>query len=68
MEIVCCKDPTIRSETACPGEILLGNPYLLHASLNVTDVENFQLFIPIDWIYVHKYGEKNINRKAESPS
>lgn len=38
IEIVRDEDTTVCSRTACPGEILLGNPFLLHAGLNKTDV------------------------------
>ncbi len=53
--IMPCDETTAVYGVSCPGEIILGNPFLVHSGLNVTDfiAENIDHLSPLDYGNLH---------------
>ncbi len=50
-----CDETTAVDGASCPGEIILGNPFLVHSGLNVTDFidENIDHLSSLDYGNLH---------------
>ncbi len=50
-----CDETTAPDGASCPGEIILGNPFLVHSGLNVTDfiAENIDDLSSLDYGNLH---------------
>lgn len=65
--IVPCKEAVVHSNASCPGELALGNPFLIRSGLDVTDFisENVDRLSSINYGKGTSYQQGKIEKLCE---